>query len=611
MTKSKLIVLITGVLALLAAVIIIKNKSDSGSGRNNLLSEEEKQGKKILVFRRANSFRSLDPAKQFDEASAQIIKNVYSTLLQYQYLSRPYTLAPELTTAMPVASKDGLEYTFTLRQDVRFADDACFAGGKGRLVTVDDVIYSFKRFADANINAQSYVLMQGFIVGMDEFREQTRKLGTQTKYDQLDIPGIIKISDWAFKIKLTQANPLALYPLASTQLSIVPREAVETYGTEFERHPVGSGPFFIKDLARRGVIVLARNPYYFETYPTDGTADDAAAGLLADAGKKLPLIDEVHMPLIEEAQPSMLSFQKGEVDMVEVDKDNFAKMAELGPDGKFHMKDAYKKFQISVEPGMSTEIYKFNMNDKVVGGYSPKNKALRQAIAYALDTKTFIELLRNGRGLTLKTIVPQPIPGSEIDNPPAEFFAPNLETAKKKLIEAGYPNGEGLPPIVFEYRASTIQTRQDFEFERAQLAKIGIKAEANFQTFSAWLQKTEMGNFQVSAAGWQADYPDAENFYQLLYGKNTPPGPNDGSYKNPEYDRLFERIRFMPNSAQRYALFSQMNQILFEDTPAIFTWNAMRASFNQPWVRNFKRNMLHNPPLRYLDVDLKVKAEGL
>lgn len=612
MKKSKIFLVVVGLIALVAVAIIMKKPSGTSGGSKNLLSDEEKQGKKIYVHRRSDGFRNLDPIKQFDEASSELLKNLYSTLMGYKYFVRPYELQPDLAASMPELSKDKKEYTFTLRHDAFFIDDACFPDGKGRAVTVDDVIYSLKRFADANTNTQSYTLLEGIVEGMDEFREQTKKLGAATDYAKLNISGITKIDDHKFKMRLTKPNPAALHPLAASQLSIVPHEAVKHYGTEFERHPVGSGPFYVKDLARRGVIILAKNPRYYEVYPSEGSEAEKAAGMLADAGKKLPLVDEVHLPLIEESQPAILSYLKGEVDIADIDKDNFVKMAFKDENGKFHLKDEYKeKYRLYSEPGTGTEIFKFNMKDKVVGGYDAKHKALRQAIAYALDTPGFIELLRNGRGVPVKTIVPQSIAGSETDNPPRQFFTYNIEAAKKKLIEAGYPEGQGLPPIVFEYRASTQQTRQDFEYVRSNLAKIGIKAEANFQTFSAWLQKTESGNYQISAAGWGADYPDAENFYQLLYSKNTPPGPNDGSYNNPEYDKLYLKMKFMANGPERYAIIQQMNDILFEDTPSIFTWNVIRVGLVQRWVRNFRRNLMYNPPLKYVDIDLQEKAKGL
>jgi ABC-type transport system substrate-binding protein len=146
---------------------------------------------------------------------------------------------------------------------------------------------------------------------------------------------------------------------------------------------------------------------------------------------------------------------------------------------------------------------------------------------------------------------------------------------------------------------------------RNELDSVGIKATANFQTFSAWIQKTELGNFQVSAGGWQADYPDAENFYQLLYGPNTPPGPNDGSYNNPEYNKLYEEMRLMENGPERFAKMARMNQIIMEDVPVILLFNQMRVGLVPQWVKYLKRNIMYNPPLKYVDIDLKRKAQGL
>jgi ABC-type transport system substrate-binding protein len=261
-------------------------------------------------------------------------------------------------------------------------------------------------------------------------------------------------------------------------------------------------------------------------------------------------------------------------------------------------------------PGLSSEYLKFNMKDSLMGGYTPQKKALRQAFAYAMNTAGYIELLLNGRAAQLHSIVPHPINGSEWTNP-TTYLDYNVEMAKQKLAEAGYPEGKGLPEIAVEYRSTATTVRQQWEYVRDNLAKAGIKATANFQTFSAWLQKTEKGNFQVSGAGWQADYPDAENFFQLLYGKNTPPGPNDGSFDNAEYNKLYEEIRYMENGPDRYAKFARMNEIIKEDAPVVILYNQMRVGLMTPWVRNFKRNAMYNPPLKYVDIDLDRQAKGM
>jgi ABC-type transport system substrate-binding protein len=182
--------------------------------------------------------------------------------------------------------------------------------------------------------------------------------------------------------------------------------------------------------------------------------------------------------------------------------------------------------------------------------------------------------------------------------------------AKQKLVEAGYPGGKGLPPITLEYRASTTMSRQEYEHRRANLAKVGITLKANFQTFSAFLKRVDNGNFQVMGGGWQADYPDAENFYALLCSKNKRPGPNAANYDNPEYDALYDKARFMPNGPQRNALFAQMVALLKRDVPMIFTFTPIAVGLNQRWVKNFKRHMMMDTPFKYFDLDTKAQYEG-
>ena len=207
------------------------------------------------------------------------------------------------------------------------------------------------------------------------------------------------------------------------------------------------------------------------------------------------------------------------------------------------------------------------------------------------------------------TPVPLPIAGSQLDTK-AEWFTFDLDMARQKLAEAGFPGGKGLPPITIEYRSPNTMVRQEFEYRRANLAEIGVELKANFQTFSSFLQRTDKGNFQVMSGGWQADYPDAENFYQLLYSKNKRPGPNYSNYNNPEYDALYEQIRFMPNGPERYALFAKMVAILRKDVPMIFTWTPIAVGMKQRWVKNFKRHMMIDAPFKYFDVDLAAQYKG-
>jgi len=555
-------------------------------------------GLKIFRYARANEHKTLDPPRQFDQASALLVSNIYDTLLDYHYLDRPYRLVPRLLERMPEPQSDPTTYLFTLKQNVRFSDDAAFTDGIGRELTVDDVIYSIKRFADARVNVKSYILVRGTIVGLDDFRARSREPEVELDYDRVEIAGIRKLDRYRMTIQFTGENPLALYPFGSSVLSIVAREAVEAYGDDFGSHPVGTGPFVLDRLERRGTIVLKKNPGYHGHYPSTGAPGDAEAGLLADAGKQLPLVDEVHLPLIEESQPRMLRFRKGELDWIPIDRDNFRKMVYHDEDGGFNLKSPYDKaFRMYTEPGLSTEYIAFNLKDELVG----ENRALRQAIAYALNVGEFIDILRNGRALPLKTIVPHPIAGSEREFD-AEYYRYDPEKAKEKLAEAGYPGGEGLPPITFEYRNTSKDVRQEFEFIRNELAAVGITAKANFNTFAAYLKRIESGNFQLGSSGWAADYPDAENFYQLLYSRNTTPGPNMSEFSNPEYDRLYEQSRFMPNGPERVAKFERMSEIVRDEVPLILRFNALSFGLYQNRVGNLKRNIMIDAPFSYLDL---------
>jgi len=597
MNRSLMFTLLAAALTLPTVGCKPKSKNSDSSGAS---------AKKIFTYARTSAHKSLDPMRQFDGASGRIVHTMYDSLVQYHYLKRPYELIPNLLTKLPTVAADGVTYAFELRDDIFFIDDKCFKDGKGRAVNSNDVLYSLKRFADAKINTNSFhVLLKGIVTGLDAFREETKKAAGKADYSKLHISGFHRIDDRRFTIKLTKPTPLALMPFAASPLAIVPHEAVTQYGDEFERNPVGTGPFMMAKYNRRGVMVLKKNPKYHGVYPSEGEAGDKEAGLLANAGQKLPLIDEIHLPLIEEAQPRILKFLKGEIEWIGLDKDNFVKMAYKDENG-FHLKPDYaQKYRSYFAYSLASEYYAINMKDPLLG----KNKALRQAIALALDVPGYIEKMTNGRGVKLNSIVPLGIAGNEKDTG-AVGYTTNLKLAAQKLVEAGYPGGKGLTPLTIEFRGSTTSTRQNYEFHRAQLAKVGIKLEGSFQTFSAFLRKVEAGNFQIASSGWSADYPDPENFYQLFYGPNKAPGPNESSYSNAAYDAAYEKSKFMKNGPERYALFKTMAERIKEDVPGIVVYNPIVFGLYQPWVGNMKRNMMDNLPLEYISID-NSKRKGI
>jgi oligopeptide transport system substrate-binding protein len=560
---------------------------------------------KVLHVARTAQFESLDPPRQFDIFSHDLVSMVYSSLLKYAYLDRPFKLEPDLLERMPELGADRLTLTFKLKKGIRFRDDKAFPGGKGRELTADDVLFSLRRFADANVNHKSWFLMEGAVVGLDAYRAATAKAGPKGDSSKLTVEGFKKVDSHTFTIRLTKPNPLFLFALATSATAIVPPEAVATYGDQLAVNPVGTGPFTLDKVDRKGVLRFVKNPNYHGTYPTVGEPGDAEKGLLKDAGRKLPLVDVVEMPLIEEAQPAMLKFLKGELDWRGLDRANFTKMIVRAGDGDWKLNGEFAaKFNIYWVPGTDTNYTGLNLRDPLLGGY----KKLRQALAHLVDTQAYIDVLANGRGVRLKSIVPLPLPGNERETG-ATYYAYDVAQAKKLLAEAGFPDGKGLPPLTVIYSGTTADTRMRADLTKVKFAAAGVQIKPVFTDAPTFQRNQESGAFQLTETAWNADYPDPENFYQLLYSKNGPPGPNLSAFNNAAYDKAYEAARHMPNGPERIALLRTMNEIIKEEVPVIIGQNSLRFGITQKWLTNFKRNLLA-PEYMYLDVNMALKSKG-
>ncbi|MFL6678126.1 MAG: ABC transporter substrate-binding protein [Burkholderiaceae bacterium] len=565
------------------------------------------QDKSVLTVPRISQFESLDPPRGFGQTEDQVVKQVYSLLVSYSYLERPYKLEADLLEAMPTLSADKLTLTFHLRKGVHFVDNACFPAGKGRELTSDDVLYSLKRYADGNINSKSWFAMQGAVVGLDDYRAATVKAGPSADLTSRDVAGLHKVDASTFTIRLTHENALFLYALTMAPTAIVPREAVQFYKERFALNPVGTGPFMaMQAVDRKGVIRLERNPNYYRTYPTVGEPGDAARGLLKDAGKRLPLVDELEMPLIEELQPAALKFLRGELDWRPMDRANFTKMVRRDPGGTFRLAPEFAgRFAIHDVPSLETDYLLVNMRDPVLG----RNKLLRQALAAAFDAQAVVDVLWNGRGRALNSLVPWDIPGNERETG-AAGHPHDLALARKLLAQAGYPDGKGLPPLTISFFQTHVAAHNEFDLLKAQLAAIGVQAKGVFMDQPTFTKAAENGNFQLASFGWEADYPDAEDFYQLLYGPNAPPASNWTGYANPAYDKAYQAMRFMANGPERLAQMRTMNALIAEDVPLIVLFDPLKFGITQNWVGNFKRNLLIQEHM-YLSVDMARKRRGV
>ncbi len=576
------------------------------------------QGRMVLYTALSEDPRTLDPAQVSDVISAEVTTQIYDALYQNAYLDRPYKVEPALAEGYPekrlfyeeVPQKDGtkkvarMEYTFRLRDDVYFQDDPCFPGGKGRKVVADDIVYSIKRLADPAVQSTGYWLVAGKIKGIDTFFDRAKTTG-RADY-KWEIEGLKVLDDRTLRITLTEPYAAFIYVMGMPYTAPVPHEAVAYYNKDgkngFARHPVGTGAYRLKSWKRQHRIILEKNPNFRkEYYPSTGAPDDKGKGLLADAGKRLPFLDEVWYTIFPTAQPMWLLFLQGYIDASGVPQEQFGRVVTKS----LELSDLFIKKGISLEVSGELDIYfvAFNMRDPVLG----RNKYLRQALSLAYDTELYSQIFHNGRAMNAQGPLPPGIFGYDgtMKNP---YKTHNMERAKELLARAGYPGGIDEKTgkqleLTYDIGAESPRAREAATFDMRCFEQLGIKMKLQVNTFSQYLERTHKGTFQMTSGGWAADYPDPENFLQLLYGPNAPPNPNSSAFTNPEYDRLYEKMKGMENTDERLAIIKKMTGIVVEETPWIFNFHSSSYVLRHNWYRNGKTHAISGNYKKYLRVD--------
>lgn len=557
---------------------------------------------RVLNLTVSAKVKGFDPVNAGDTYSSGEIARVYEGLLSYHYLKRPYTLIPNVAAAMPTVSEDGMTYTFKIKKGVKFHDNKCFPGGKGRELKAADFVYSIKRMADSKNISTGWWLLDGKIKGLNEWREKNKEKN-KTDYSE-EVAGLKAIDDYTLQFTLSKQYPQFLYSLAMVYTYAVPKEAVEFYGKDFINNPVGTGPFITGTYTQGNRIEYKKNPAYREVlYPSEGMPEDKKLGLLADAGKKLPLVEKIVVNIQTESQPAWLSFEKGKTDYFGIPKDQFESV--VSPDKA--ITDAYAKKGITLDISADLDItyIAFNHEDPLF----KSNTKLRQAMSTAYDGAQANKLFYNDRYLLAQGILPPGIGGYDKDykSPYRQF---NVEKAKKLLAEAGYPEGKGLPTIQYDTTATTI-SRQMSEYFKKQMAQIGIKVQVNTNTWPQLTKKVKTRQAQMFGMAWLGDYPDAENFLQLLYGPNSSPGPNGSNYNNPNFNSLFDKATKMQPGPERAALYTQLNKMASKDAAYIYGVHRTNFAVKHSWLKNYKFSTFSHGNAKYLNIDLKKKAEML
>ena len=587
--------------------------------------------------------KTLDPAVSYSALEHKITANVYETLLEYDYLKRPYTLMPGLARSLPEPRSLGggrVAYRFELREGLLFQDDEAFAlGGAGRTtreVEAADVAFELMRIADPQVTSpvgSTFAKIEGFrdfSARLEELRRQEEgfaDLRIDRQYERAGgIAGLRVRGPHQLELVLSEPYPQLLYWFAMPFTAPVPWEAVAYYdGQEgrdfFKDHPVSVGPFKITEYEKHFRIVLERNDNWYgiqhpewrapgAIYPSEGTPEDAAAGLLDPSyrGRPLPFLDRIEYRIEKETIPYFNKFLQGYYDASGIIRESFDVVIHEG-DLSPEMAALGMRLEKAVDPDV--HYLGFNMNDPVVGTPAgEKGRKLRQAMSLAVDVREYKRVFTNGRGVPAQSPIPPGIFGYDPDyvNP---FSQLDLERGRELLSEAGYERGidpaTGKPlHLTFDLGDPSTRARLTYAFFVNAWRQLGLDVVLAATTYNQFRDKVNRGAYQIFSWGWIADYPDPENFLFLLWGpmaESESGGPNTANFNDPRYNELFLAMKDRENDARRLEIIRELLGILEQERPWIELLHRESYSLIQPWLRNVKPAGLSLPASKYQDVD--------
>ena len=509
--------------------------------------------KKIFRYNETSGIASLDPSFAKNQSIMWAIHQLYNTLIE---VDSNMQLKPSLAKKWTF-SENNTVITFQLRNDVFFQDDKCFTNGKGRKLIAKDVAYSFSRIIDKNTASPGAWIFNNRVDSLHPFTA---------------------INDSTFQIKLLTAFQPILGILSMQYCSIVPHEAVEKYGNDFRRHPVGTGPFAFVAWEEGQAMILKKNENYFEKDVN---------------GKSLPYLDGVKINFYDSKATEFLEFQQGRLDFIN-DIDPTFKDEILTKTGNLK-KEWENKIELQKHAYLNIEFFGIlvDTNNALVKNSPLKLLKIRQAINYAIDRKKMMLYLRNSIGTAAESgFVPQGLPSFNADIVKGYSYDPTK--AKLLLTEAGFTNGQNLPEI----KLLTIPIYANLaSYVANELKQVGITVKVEAMQKSLLLEQTSKQQAVFFRGSWIADYPDAENYLSVFYSKNPAP-PNYTRFKNNGFDELYELALSETNDSLRYSLYQQMDKIIIANAPVIPLWYDVAIHLVQKNVRQFYPNSLNMLELR-------------
>jgi len=518
-----------------------------------------------------------------------------------------------------------------------------FAQTGSRELVADDYLYQIKRLAHPRLHSPIFGMMAEKIVGLKELgaalQQAAKGLPAEAwiDLDAYPLTGVEKLDAHTLRIRLKGKYPQFLYWLAMPFFAPVPREVdrffaqpgMKEKNLTLDWWPVGTGPYMLVENDPNRRMVLAKNPHFRgEIYPCEGEAGDREAGLLADCGQALPFIEQVVFTREKEAIPYWNKFLQGYYDASGISSDSFDQAVRVNVGGDVALTDEMraKGIRLLTSVRASTFYMGFNLLDPVVGGGGEKAAKLRQAISIAIDQEEFISIFQNGRGLAAQSPLPPGIFGYEDGlagmNPYVYDWVNGqprrkpVEVAKKLLAEAGYPNGRdektGAPLVLnLDTTGGGMGEKSRLDWLTRQFAKIDVQLVVRSTDFNRFQDKLRKGAVQLYYLGWNADYPDPENFFFLLDGNESrvgKGGENSSNYANPEFDRLFAQMKNMDNTPARLEIIRRMNRLLQHDAPWVFGLHPKTYTLSHGWLKNRKPSDVGHNTLKFQRLDAAERA---
>jgi len=578
-------------------------------------------GTKVLRYAFPVAETGFDPVQLSDLYSRTVTAGIFEAPLAFDYLDRPIRMKPLTAAALPEIADDYRSFTFRIQPGIYFADDPAFKGQKRELVA-QDYVYTIKRHYDPRWKSQNlYLLENAKLLGLSELRKRVDAARQPFPYDE-EVEGVRALDRYTFRVRLAEPSPRFHQQLMtdSSVFGAMAREVVEFYGDRIMEHPVGTGPFKLGEWVRSSKIVLERNPgyrekYYDETAPADDPRSQAIAAALK--GRRVPMLDRVEIAIIEATQPRWLSFQNQQSDLLERLPNEFAPSAI--PNNKLAPNLVKRGITMDRAPLADVTLASlFNIDNPVVGGYTPEKVALRRAIGLAYSSEEEIRVARKGQAVPSQTAI---APSTFGYNPALKTAMSDHDPARARALLDMYGyldrDGDGWreqpdgTPLVLEYATQPDDnSRLLSELWDKAMKSVGLRMVFKHAKWPENLKASRAGKLMMWGVGWSAASPDGDTFLALAYGPNKG-GANHSRFDLPAFNKLYIQQNKMPDGPERQKVMEEASKLMVAYVPYKLSGHRIATDLMQPWVVGYRRNPFIREFYKHVDIDLDVQRREM